>query len=143
MKLLHILGHPVVVITLFCLLLVSGEHFGGVYLLYILLALPHGALHALLAIGGVLLVLSGYQLRSGKRRVLSFVVSVMGLLLMLSSLVVFFGNDKEGYNRATFSQGIPLVSYILFGISMLCYVVILFLSISGGKQRRGTLQAIT
>src|SRR6218665_639932 len=53
MKIIKWISHPVVVCFTFCMIFVSGDHFGGVYLLYILMALPQGGLHAILAISGI------------------------------------------------------------------------------------------
>lgn len=50
MKMIKLFTHPVVIIIAFLLILINGEHLGGFYLLYILLGLPHGAVHSLLAI---------------------------------------------------------------------------------------------
>ena len=53
MKMIKLFTHPVVIIIAFLLILISGEHLGGFYLLYILLGLSHGAVHSLLAIDGM------------------------------------------------------------------------------------------
>ena len=59
MKLLKILGHPILLISIFPLLLIEGDKLGGPFLLYILLALPHGASYAVLAVLGVAILLIG------------------------------------------------------------------------------------
>jgi hypothetical protein len=48
----------------FLLILISGQYFGGFYILYLLLALPHGGVYAIVAaIGILILVLTYYTFR--------------------------------------------------------------------------------
>jgi hypothetical protein len=121
MKVIRILGHPIVLTVVFLLLLIEGDHFGGFYLIYILLALPHGAIYALLAVGGVILLLiSHYFLNAFKHG-----LSIVAVLLMLTSLVVFFG---KGNKNETFELVIPILTFVLFGVCLLCYFIDLFSS---------------
>jgi hypothetical protein len=53
MKAINILTHTYTIIASFLIILISGENFGGFYLLYLLMALPHGGVHALLALFGI------------------------------------------------------------------------------------------
>ena len=61
MKTFNILTHPLLLITSFLFILISGEHLGGFYLMYILIALPHGGIHSLLALTGIVLLVCSYS----------------------------------------------------------------------------------
>lgn len=116
MKLINIVTHPVLVIISFCIILISGEHFGGLYLLYILMAIPHGGIHAVLALVGSGLVLFSYARYN--RRSTAFtelVLNIVGIFTLYGSLWLFFYNSWN-YNEGTFRQTMPLVSLALFGI---------------------------
>ena len=56
MKAIQVITHPVTLIISFLFILISGEHWGGFYILYLLLALPHGGLHALLGFVGIVIL---------------------------------------------------------------------------------------
>lgn len=120
LRIFKIAGHPYTLVIVFCLLLISGENFGGVYLLYLLMALPHGSLHALLGFGGIVLLLC-----SRLRPISPFTevsLNTAGLACMLFSIFIFFGRDSSGYNLDSFHLAVPLASFILFGVLIVCSV---------------------
>lgn len=123
MKIISIFTHPVVLVISFLLVLISGEHYGGFYLLYILLALPHGGVHALLGIGGIAVILFSY-LRYGRRFVHAAegVLNLIGAFMLVLSLYLFFANDKADYNDGTFKQTVPLVTLYVFGVLVVGFV---------------------
>ena len=117
MKALKYFSHPNVLIISFLLVLISGEHFGGFYLLYILLALPHGGIHAILAtLGIIILIYSNYKYKREFSFLIEPILNITGAILLLFSLGLFFYNDKGQYNYGTFFQMIPLISLALFGL---------------------------
>ena len=63
MKIIKWIGHPVIVICTFLLLITEGENFGGFYVLYLILALPHGALYAILASIGIASIVLGFNIQ--------------------------------------------------------------------------------
>ena len=110
MKMIKLITHPVTIIIGFLLIMISGEHLGGCYLLYILLGLPHGAVHSLLAIVGIgLLLFSNYKYQQQFIFNIEPVLNIIGLILLLLSLFLFFYNDKSHYNYGTFYQTIPVL----------------------------------
>lgn len=121
MKAIKIIGHPIILSFIFLFLLIEGDHFGGFYLLYLLLALPHGAVYAILAFSGIIAVLSG-SYRTISKTVRLF-LSFVGIVLMLASLFMFF---RSGNKYDTFKLTIPILTFILFGISTICYLFCLF-----------------
>lgn len=120
MRAIKIIGHPVFLISIFLLFIIEGDHFGGFYLLYLLFALPHAALYAITAIAGIALVIGGFQAKTLKW---AQILSLTGLLLMIISLLIFFGkSDKTGVNE-TFYDTVPLLSFILLCLSMICFIL--------------------
>jgi hypothetical protein len=91
MKLIKIVGHPIVVIVTFLFILVSGKAFGGPYFIYLLLALPHGADYAVLGFLGLLGLLISYAVyRSQTKRWLKPALALLSVTVLLYSLSVFF-----------------------------------------------------
>ncbi len=124
MKAIKILTHPVLLIGSFLFVLISGEHFGGFYILYLLLALPHGGVHAMLALAGVLLILFSYiKFKRSKKYLIEPVLNIIGAACLSLSLFFFFYNDRQGYNAGTFDQLVPQVTFVLFGLLTIGFVI--------------------
>ncbi len=123
MKAIKIITHPYTLIISFLLIMISGEHLGGFYLLYLLLALPVGAIHSLLALAGISVLLFNYH-KYGRRKthLIVPVLNIIGLLLLFCSIYAFFYNDKEHYNYGTFYQTVPLLTLIITGLIALCFL---------------------
>jgi hypothetical protein len=123
MKATKIITHPYLLIAIFLLIIVSGEHWGGFYLLYLLLALPHGGAHAICAVLGIAILLFSYHKYHRSRiYIIENLLNIIGALLLLLSLFLFFYNDKRGYNSGTFSQAVPLIVLGLFSLVALCFL---------------------
>lgn len=124
MKALKVLTHPLSLVICFLLIMISGEHLGGFYLLYLLLALPHGSLYSLLGISGALILLVNYY---GMKKVLSryffIFINIAGSFLLAWSLYTFFKNDTGHYNYGTFSQAVPIITLTLFGIVFISFFI--------------------
>lgn len=115
MKTVQLFRHPYAIIISFFAIMISGQHLGGFYLLYILLALPHGSSHALLALFGVLLLLSVARKYAGiTMPVIGNVLCILAVTLLVLSLFFFFYNDTHHYNYDTFKFWLSLVSLALF-----------------------------
>jgi hypothetical protein len=124
MKTVKILVHPVSLIICFLMIIISGQHLGGFYLLYLLLALPHGSIHALLGISGaILLLINHYWIKLSVNKYVFIFINAVGSFLLAMSLYVFFINDKEHYNYGTFSQTVPLITLALFGIVFISFFI--------------------
>ena len=115
MKLIKIIGHPVLVMSMFLLLLISGESFGGFYLLFLLLGLPHGVPHAVFALIGLIAMFTGYKIYRKQFNPLKPLLYVIGNALMICALITFFA-DSKGYTYSTFHQSVPLISFSIFGL---------------------------
>ena len=124
MKALKYLTHPTVLIISFLLILISGEQFGGFYLLYILLALPHGGIHGILAtLGLIILIYSNYKYKRQFSFLIEPILNITGAILLILSLALFFNNDIEHYNYGTFFQIIPIITLALFGLLSVGFLV--------------------
>jgi hypothetical protein len=119
MKAFKILGHPYLLIASFLFIIISGEHIGGFYLLYLLLGIFGGSLHSIAGIVGVLLLVIAYNSR-GKDLML---IDLTGAALLQASLILFFNQDKNGYNDSTFHQTVPLVTLCIFITVWLAFVI--------------------
>lgn len=124
MKTFNILTHPVLLIASFLFILISGEHLGGFYLMYLLLALPHGGIHALLGLLGIaLLVFSYVKYKRANKGFVEPVFNILGVCCMVLSLFFFFYRDKQGYNDGTFEQLVPQITLILFAVLSLLFII--------------------
>jgi uncharacterized membrane protein len=125
MKALQPFRSPYLLITSFLVIMISGQHLGGFYLLYLVLALPYGGIHALLALVGIMgLVIVHQRLHWRSQSIWRLVGLTAGTLLLVASLITFFYNDKEGYNYGTFEQVVPLVTLTLFALIAFLFVAV-------------------
>lgn len=106
--------------SLFLLLLMESNHFGGFYLLYILMALPSGAAFSLVAVFGLSLLFIGYKIYRRKIHPLKPLLYLLGYGLLIVSLFLFFTKKDR---LETFEQTIPVATFILFAICSLCFLV--------------------
>jgi hypothetical protein len=124
MKKAKFIFHPYTLITSFLLILISGEHIGGFYALYILLGLPHGAIHSIIGIIGiVILILTRKKYKDLKVYHITYFANLVGALLLILSLFLFFCRDKSNYNMATFHQTVPQIMLSVFLIITVAFLV--------------------
>ena len=127
MKAIRIITNPIIVLISFLLILISGEHWGGFYILYLILALPHGGTHALLGLVGIialsLAMYARYHRRDGNDLRTSSLISLGGVLFMAGSLLSFFMQKGGEYNYQTFTQIVPLLSLIIFIVLACCFFI--------------------
>jgi hypothetical protein len=136
MKIIKIIGHPVSVMCMYLLLLISGESFGGFYVLYIVLGLPHGVPDAIVSTLGLGIMLLGYKIYRNKFHPVKPALYFLGDTVMIIGLVLFFQTTK-GYNNATFHQAVPLFSFALFGLCVLCNVLLSVVLLSQNGKGNG------
>lgn len=115
-----IVTHPLLIIFLFCVILISGEEIGGFYLFYILLGLLHLALHAVLGFLGIACLLFAYR----NKTLIGSSLRVLGAILMISSLTYFFLQPNGNYNYDTFHLALPLSTLIVFSIMTIVFTLI-------------------
>ena len=117
MKALNLIGHPLTLAAGFLLLLISGQAFGGPYLVYLIMGVPHGAAYALSGLGAVLVAFLAARAR--KQAWIATLLHFISILAMTLSLYLFFSGDRLLYNGATFTQTVPLVTFGLFALCVL------------------------
>jgi hypothetical protein len=122
MKALKIITHPYTLIISFLLIIISGEHLGGFYALYLLLALYYGGIHSLLGLSGIVLLIIARNLKGKAQNSFSNILNIGGAVFMILSLIVFFYLDKDGYNYGTFHQVVPIISLVLFSLIVLLFL---------------------
>ena len=138
MKAINIITHPYLLIISFLLLLISGQHFGGFYMLYLLMALPHGGIHALFAVAGIAILIVGQIiLKPGRKHQVEPVLNIVGVICLLVSIVLFFYNDKQKYNYDTFDQTVPLITLSLFGILSAGFIIRNLVKFPDDKSENG------
>lgn len=110
-----VIVHPLVILLSFCLIIISGEHYGSFYIWYVGAGLQVHAIHSFLGIIAIFFLMSGWIFSgyTGKRRV-PCVLNIISICLMLLSVSLFFYNDSRKYNYGTFYQVIPMLSLVLF-----------------------------
>lgn len=124
MKSLNVITHAVTLIISFSLVLISGEHLGGPYLLYLLLGLPHLTLPSVFGFFGVaLLIFSNYNYKRSFKYLIEPILNITGILLMVLSLILFFSLDKNHYNDSTFVQTVPIISLSIFGLLSVVFII--------------------
>lgn len=124
MKLIKIFTHPYTVIISFFIILINGEGFGGFFLLYLLLGLPYGAIHSLVSLIAIIVLVFNYKkYKRRKEFIIDYLMEIIGILLLLLSLFLFFYNDKQHYNYGTFYELVPVIMLILFGLIAITSIV--------------------
>ena len=135
MKTLKAFSHPFLLIASFLLVLISGEHFGGFYAIYLLMALPHGGIHAILGSMGIILLIFGYyRYKRTYKYLIEPLINVIGAGCLIFSFILFFSRDK-GYNDGTFEQLVPQISLILFGALATMFVISNVIGVTKGSSR--------
>jgi len=114
-----IFTHPLFIILLFCGITVSGEQIGGFYLFYILLGLPHFALHAVLGILGIACLMFTYY----NKTIIVSLLRVLGATFMIASLLYFFMQRNGSYNYNTLHEAFPLITLIVFTIVIVVFIL--------------------
>lgn len=123
MTLKNIIKHPLAVMISFMIVLISGEHIGGFYIIYLLMGITHGTIHTLLGMAGIALLVPGLLITQRKQASSIYLLNIIGAVCMLLSLFFFFFNDEQRYNISTFYQFIPFSTIILF-----CFLSLIFLA---------------
>ncbi len=139
MNILKLFGNPIILIIIYLLLIIEGDNFGGVFILYLVLAIPYGANYALFAASGIALLIIGYNLTF--KTIYKPILYIIGYCLMAISLIIFFA---KGNKWNTFNLNIPRFTFIIFSIFSGFYLtntISLFIRLK--KRRSNKLNIIT
>lgn len=129
---IKIITHPILIIALFSFLLISGEENGGFYLFYLLLGLPHFALHSVLGILGIICLLITHYKKSSVS-----LLRVLGAFFMVVSLLWFFLQPNGSYNYDTFHSALPLILLVIFGVLIIIFICYNFSSLVPNTGKKG------
>ena len=138
MKLFKILSHPYTLILSFLFIVISGQHLGGFYALYVFLGLMHGVINSVLAFLGIIVLLVSHHSGRPQKSLIRQALNVTGVGLLFASLYFFFANDKAHYNWGTFEQGFPMFTLVLTSFIALCFLIGTFWS---PQLKRGVKQS--
>lgn len=134
MKLIQIITHPLFLVISFLFTLINGQHVEGFFLFYILIALPHGSIHSILAMLGMGILFFNYaKYKNNFNYQIEPILNIGGAVLLISSLLSFFYNDVDRYNYGTFHETVPLVILILFIMVILMFLIKNFMKIGAKK----------
>lgn len=117
MKVLRFFLQPATVVFSFILLVIMGQQFASFYLFYLLIGLPHGAIHSITGFLGIgLMIFIRNNPDKSKKIVLKTFLHLCGVFLLWLSLILFFANDKSNYNISTFYYSVSQILLVLFFI---------------------------
>lgn len=127
-----IITHPLLIILLFCGIIISGEEMGGFYLLYILLGLPHFAIHSILGMLGILCLMLSYYIKKSK----GYLFNIFGAGCMIGSLIYFFIQPNASYNYGTFHETLPIITLCVFGMLIVFFIISNFILLIADLKKR-------
>lgn len=107
-QLTTILTHPVIQILSFSIILVGSPYFGGPFAYFVLGSFKEGYLFGILGVAGMLLTLVSLFLKA------KGYMQMGGLLLMLSSLAIFFFSSTWENATITILNALALSTLLLF-----------------------------
>lgn len=123
MTIVKILGHPVMQLFSFCIILVGSAYFGGPFIFFLFNAVQEAYVYAIIGWMGLTATLASLFLRGRGMLVMQFI----GIVLMVASLLVFFFSAQHFMNMYVYRQVVPLLTLGLF-VAVTCVVVRKFLN---------------
>jgi hypothetical protein len=129
-----------IVILSFLLLLLTGEAFGGPYVMFYYYGLFSGILYSVLALLGLILLTTAGLFNQNK--VLGRALSVTaGTLLLVISFIDFSSRGRLHQQSSITGQIIPMVALVLFGLFAL-FSIYVNLVRSFGRKSKGILDGV-
>ena len=126
MKLKAIIIHPYTLVLSFSLISISGHPMSGFYFLYLITGLYYGAIYAIIGILGIFMILfSHFKFKGTNKNLDASFVNLIGAVLLIISLFLFFYLTREINISTIFVQLFPLISLLVFCILVSCFVIIL------------------
>lgn len=123
MKAIKVITNSYTLIISFLIIIISGQHLGGFYIIYLLIALPYFGIHSILALVGIILLLIIYHNKKNRCFIIRPLINLVSVLMLIASIYMFFYNDKEHYNYGTFYQLVPQITLIVFSFIALSFIV--------------------
>ncbi len=126
MKLKILITHPFTLIASFLLIFISGQHHGYFYLQELIIGLIYGQVYSIVGMLGISIILfCHYKYKGVTNNLEACFINLIGSVLLIISLFLFFYNMEDVYVSGTFVQIVPLISLLAFCI-LVSFFVILF-----------------
>jgi len=126
MKLRSVITHPYTLVISFFLVCISGQPFGGFYFNHFVMGLYYGTVYSITGGAGILIILFGhFKFKGPQNQLDAGFINLIGALLMIISLFLFFYLTGNINISAYIVQLLPLLSLLAFCILVTCFVLIL------------------
>ena len=102
--------HPLFIIIYFMLLIINGENVSSLYCKYLLSGNLSIKIYSIIGNIGWSILLLNFLINS-KRSIFSIIVNLIGFILIVLSIVLFFYADTNHYGYYTFSRPLPLLFF--------------------------------
>lgn len=139
MQLSKFFSSPYLLIVCFLTLMISGEHVGGFYFLY-LIAAPVSSITKLSCSFGLLLLLFlHHYVNWRKLSTLKVLGNIIGVVLLFTSVYYFFKENGSHNYSGTFNQTVPITTFWCTGIVAATFIlsnVCMWIRIKFGKVSR-------
>jgi hypothetical protein len=107
--------HPLILLASWSLVLISGEHTGGPYIMYLFLGFPKAFAYSVLGYITILILLLSVIFIKKKSPAFGYpMLNLMGSVVSFVSITAFFIGDKTGYNYGTFYSLVPLITVAVY-----------------------------
>ena len=112
-----IVSHTAILLLSYCIIIVSGKYTAGLFIQNVLGALNEGALFSIFGTIGVVVLILVYLVKLGRPRNKKVVIlNIIGIILLQSSVVMFFANAPYPNVSETFANPLGLISLLQFAL---------------------------
>lgn len=118
-----IVSHPLVILFSFLLLIIEGEQISGFFFQFLLTGNVWIKNFSIVGIIGLSVLFSSVLLRSNKFNTIRSYLSIIGVIMMILSLILFFAGDKTRYYFKTFHLTLPVLLLVFFVIISLVSII--------------------
>ncbi|SHF16698.1 hypothetical protein SAMN05444008_105203 [Cnuella takakiae] len=136
MQLSMFFSSPYLVIVCFLTLIISGEHVGGFYFLYLIAAPVFSITKLSCSFGLLLLLFLHHFVNWRKHSTVKVLGNITGVVLLFASVYYFF-KESGSYNYSgTFNQTVPIITFWFTGIvaaTFILFNVCIWINIRHGK----------
>ncbi len=125
MKIKILLTHPFTLIANFLLVIISGPWYSHFYFQELITGLLNGELYSIFGIVGILIIVfSHFKYKEVINNLEACFINLIGGVLLIVSLCLFFYRVKVISVSGTFVQIVPLISLLTFCILVSFFVIL-------------------
>ncbi len=126
MKLKILITHPFTLIASFLLVFIGGQHQGYFYFQELIAGLIYGEVYSIVGSFGIFTILfCHFKYKGVTNNLEACFINLIGSVLLIISLFLFFYHMEGIYVSQTFIQIVPLISLLVFCI-LVSFFVLLF-----------------